>query len=266
MRIFVPYLLAIALYWVAGGGVSLITTAAGSIPYSLKGVLLNALGLHGLSSTYINSIVPGGWYIGVVWLYYLVAPLLFRWVNTASGAVKCILIGMVLRLGTQLLAGILTADSVMLDWIDMLITNQFVFIAIGQFLYFVLIKKDRKLGYPDHGILALLLLYVTLQKDTLMLWAAVITGIILVMALFEGKNILVNRFALFAGKHSMEIYLLHMVVVYYVCRVEALRFSNTYLTVGVTYLITVALVLGISFGAHKLISLCYGLLLNKHKK
>ena len=264
IRIFIPYLMAIAVYWCLGGK-ALFSTPDGFTPYSLKGVLLNALGLHALSSTYINSIVPGGWYIGVAWLYYLTVPLLFRWVNTASRAVKCMLIGLMLRIGTQLLSSFLTNDQMILDFVGMQLTSQFVFIAIGQFLYFVLVKKERALGYTDHGILVLFLLYVTLQKDTLMLWALVFTGVILVMALYQEKNILVNRFALFAGEHSMEIYLFHMAIVFFVCTVEAIHFQNTYLTIGVTYLISVVMVLGVSFVAHKLIKRCYALLLGEYK-
>lgn len=265
IRIFIPYLMAIAVYWCLGGGKSLLSTPNGFISYSLKGILLNALGLHALSSTYINSIVPGGWYIGVVWLYYLMVPLLFKWVNTVSRAVKCMLIGLILRIGTQLLSSFLTDNQMILDLLDMQLTSQFVFIAIGQFLYFVLIKKEWELGHADHGILVLFLLYVTLQKDTLMLWALVFTGVILVMALLKGKNILVNRFALFAGEHSMEIYLLHMVAVILVCKVEKFHFQNTYLTIGITYFISVAMALGASFVAHKLIKRCYALLLGEYK-
>lgn len=40
-------------------------------------ILLNLLLLHGLDFKYLNNIVPGGWFIGTIFLFYLVFPALY---------------------------------------------------------------------------------------------------------------------------------------------------------------------------------------------
>ena len=54
------------------------------VPYenntSLVSVLLNALMLHGLFPFCLNNVVPGGWYVGTLFLLLLVSPL-FRFRN-----------------------------------------------------------------------------------------------------------------------------------------------------------------------------------------
>ena len=43
-----------------------------------KGALVNALLLNGISPTYNNNIVPGGWFIGTTAIFYLLCPVLIK--------------------------------------------------------------------------------------------------------------------------------------------------------------------------------------------
>ena len=44
---------------------------------TLPGILTNVFFLHGLFPDYINSVFPGGWYIGTAFLLYLAFPFLY---------------------------------------------------------------------------------------------------------------------------------------------------------------------------------------------
>lgn len=60
-------LLNLPSYSILGGGNSSIPT---------EGHLLNLIFLHGLSPKWINTIVPGGWYIGTIALMYITFPMM----------------------------------------------------------------------------------------------------------------------------------------------------------------------------------------------
>lgn len=67
---------------------------------------LTALLQHGWRPRLINSLVPGGWSIAVEGTFYLVAPLLFRWVRTWQAALW-LLLGS-LGVGALAHAGVMT--------------------------------------------------------------------------------------------------------------------------------------------------------------
>ena len=211
--IFPTYILMSMVYMLLGQGYSLLKMGGNRVPFTIEALLLNVLGLNGFSPNYIN-IVPGGWYIGIVVIYYVLAPYIRKIVNSTSGAVKFCFGALVMRIGSHALSSILfNGNDTMSSWMDMFIFNQLVFIAIGQLLYFILFKKDTQITKCDQLFIVASILYVTLQVDSLMLWSLFIIGFIILGAYVE-NSVLVNKPALMIGKYSFEIYLLHNAVIY----------------------------------------------------
>lgn len=196
-----------------GHGYSLIKVGTARVPFTVVALVLNVFGLNGFSPKYIN-IVPGGWYIGTVVIYYILAPFIHKAVTSASQAIKFCFASLALRICFHALSSIIFASNEALSaWADMFILNQLVFIAIGQLLYFILIKKDMKITKLDQICIAAAILYITLLLDKLMLWSLFIVSFIILFSCIE-NSVFINKASLFFGKYSFEIYLLHNAVIY----------------------------------------------------
>ena len=61
-------------------GISILATGENALGTDLnpKHILINALLLHGLVPAANNSVIRGGWFVGTIFLFYLLFPLLFR--------------------------------------------------------------------------------------------------------------------------------------------------------------------------------------------
>lgn len=253
LRLFPTYILMIFIYFLIGSGKSINSFSDDSIDISPIGIIFNIFGLHGFSPRYVNAVVPGGWYIGIIWIYFLIVPLLYKLVRNTSAAVKCMFVGLVLRVLFHIIASRYIETPYVSEWADMFILNQFLFLAIGQLLYYCLIKKDFKIRPIDHLLFAATVLYVTLQADTLVFWALIFVVIIVLLSKFD-NSVFVNRAALWFGKYSYEIYLCHIGVQYYMCRTNFFKFGNTYLTILVTFIACVFLTSIIAVLVNKLMN------------
>lgn len=228
----------IFVYYLIGRGSSVNSFSQNSVLIRPIGIILNILGLHGFSPSWINSVVPGGWYVGIIWIYICLAPMLFKLIRTTSSAVKCVFVGLLLRVAFHIICNRLLLDGTISEWADMFFINQFVFLSLGQLLYFFIIKREFSVHSIDHVLFVVMLIYVALQKDTLMIWAVVIIFMIVLMNILE-NTIFVNKTALWLGKYSYEIYLSHIFVMYYICQIPFLKFENCYVTIGITFVICV---------------------------
>lgn len=250
----------VLVYYLVGNGYSVNSFTQDSVLIRPIGIILNILGLHGFSPIWINAVVPGGWYVGIIWIYTCLAPLLFRIIRTTSSAVKCVFAGLLFRIAFHVICNHLLLDAIISEWADMFIINQFVFLALGQLLYFFIIKREFRVHMTDHILLAAMLIYVALQKDTLMVWAFVIILIVVLLTVLE-DTIFVNKVALWLGKYSYEIYLSHIFVMYYICQIPFLKFENRYITIGVAYIVCAVVTIVFSVILHKLV----GIIMNKLK-
>lgn len=238
LRLFPAYILMICFYYVIGSGKAINSFSDSTVEISPFGIILNLLGLHGFSPKYINTIVPGGWYVGIIWIYFLIAPLLYKIIRSTSMAVKCMFLGLVLRVVCHIISGYFIENTCVREWLDMFIINQFLFLAIGQLLYFCLIKKDMTIHPFDQLLLVITVLYVTFQVDTLALWALIFVIIMILLSNFK-NSLFVNHIALWFGKYSYEIYLCHVMVQYYMCKSQIFKFNNMYLTILFNFVVCV---------------------------
>ena len=254
LRLFPAYSLLIIAYYVIGKGQAINTFSDNSIAITPFAIILNLSGLHGFSPKYINTVVPGGWYVGTIWIYICFAPLLYKIINNTSAAIKCMFIGLMIRIIFHLFADNYIETIYIKEWADMFILNQFLFLAIGQLLYFLIIKKDLAIKPLDHVLLSIMLFYITFGVDVLVSWALLFILIILLLANFE-RSLFINRISLWFGKYSYEIFLCHVIVQYYVCKMEIFKTYNIYVTLIITFVICLLCTSLIAVGLNKLLFL-----------
>lgn len=244
--IFPAYILVMLLYWLIGDGYAIVQR---DTKIGIVGIVLNLLGLHGFSSTYCDSVVPGGWYIGVIWMYYLIAPLLHRCIKNASAAANSVLVFLGVRVLFHGICGRMITDPKLTEWADMFFLNHMAFIALGQFLYFVVLKKDVQLSGMAQFSLVICLLYAALQIDSLAIWA-VAFAVLIVLCHKADKVLLVNKCALFLGSVSYEVFLVHNGVLYLLC-LPKLSSGNMYADILLYLAVVVILSAVVGFGIKK---------------
>ena len=248
ITIFFPFLLVMVLSLVVGGGMSFQTHAGGGmLKIEGYGIALTALGLFGFLPNYISGIVANGWYVGIVWIYYLLAPFIKKFVKSTSGAVKFMFAAFLMRLFAHAVTMVVTLPEIVGFWLDMFIVNQLVFLALGQVLYFVMVKKDRKCMCFDQIALLAMLVYTSTMMDSLMFWG-LIMGLFFLCMSMSCQSVLVNKPVLFLGKYSYEIYLTHFFAIMLVAKLLPLDRISGYaaLAVGYVIIVLISIVFGVA--------------------
>jgi peptidoglycan/LPS O-acetylase OafA/YrhL len=80
------YWVAVALFCIYTRGLGAPTSWAGEYHFTWQDTVANLLMIHGLIPTAINSVVPGGWSVGVEWLFYALLPLIYIGVRNVGSA------------------------------------------------------------------------------------------------------------------------------------------------------------------------------------
>ena len=94
VNLFPLYYLALLIYMITEGLGS--RWWLGSIPsVSIGNILAHVFFIHGFNPYYCNSIIGVEWYIGVLVMLYLIAPILYKFINNISRAVVLFLISSV---------------------------------------------------------------------------------------------------------------------------------------------------------------------------
>jgi len=110
----------------------------------LKGILLNVTLLHGLSPEYINSVFPGGWYIGTSMLLYFLFPVLegivhFLWERAKALAMLIPIAFLYLDYHIQKLVFVKTTGELFLghnNFMYFFVINQLPVFVVGIVLYY----------------------------------------------------------------------------------------------------------------------------------
>ncbi|NTE04810.1 acyltransferase [Agrobacterium tumefaciens] len=162
------------------------------------GELLNFTFLHGFSPRYINSIVPGGWSIGIEMFFYLFVPFLFKNINSLNKALYFLLFTLLFKTAAFYLIKLSVFSSIQADgsFIYFWFPNQLPIFAIGFILHFYLLN-DLKSPLQLYKVLMLII-------------GLVIVSIMTALPIFSNHFIIASAFALgiaLLKKSKLDIYL-----------------------------------------------------------
>jgi peptidoglycan/LPS O-acetylase OafA/YrhL len=226
-------------------------------------ILLTALFLHGLHPETIDSIVPGGWSIAVEMTFYLVFPLLMKYIKSIPSCFAFLALSLLLwKLSSliyyQIFAGLYPADQQYLvsSFLFQNFFGQLPVFAIGILTCLVFENRKelkRRVIVFDciFGFIVLLQLAILLRFQVNFLsnhfvFSGIFALCALNLAVFP-VGLFVNRFISLVGEISFSMYVVHVAVIYFLSRIGfTLLFKPGDLSSILYYLCVVAVTVLIS--------------------
>jgi peptidoglycan/LPS O-acetylase OafA/YrhL len=216
--------------------------------------------LHGFSPYWINSIVPGGWSVGIEFIFYCMFPFLFKRIRNMQQAVNFTLITLAIR---AVLLGILTQYPLIHEkylwqvFLYFYLPNQLPVFSLGFWLYFILFQRD-KLRISGTTILVVALLGIaSLATGTdyfipkTVAWGFAFLALAIGLTRYKPR-VLFNPVINYIGTISYTIYLTHEGAIHWLIRfhiVNPLKEQGTVPAVCnlfIDYLLVLAASVGVS--------------------
>lgn len=229
-RIAPLYYLAIIYYlWQDGTGPRYWLGSEKSI--TTLNIISNFSFTHGFNPYWINSIVQGGWSVGVEVAFYCLLPFLFLRIKNIQQACNFVFISLFARL---LFLILLTHYRMIPDvelWDQYLffyLPNQLPIFAMGIVLYFLIYDSSNlEISSKNLFIYAIALITGLAIQSNLFIPEICYYGVfflVLAYALHQyHPSILFNSFVLYVGKISYTLYLTHFGVIYFLNKVKVLN-------------------------------------------
>jgi len=216
-RIAPLFYFALALYlWLYGFAPRVST---GNHPITFLNILSNVFFVNGFNPYWINSIVPVGWSVAVEMNFYLLVPLLFRYINTLRRSILFFLVSLIFSLIVNYLFAVYPLinsrhvwDEFRFQWI----VNQLPIFSLGIVLFYLL-NYSSKFSLHSGKILIssifLILLSPWVKLPLIPLHVQYgVAFLSLAFSLAQKPVIfLVNSFFIYLGKISYSMYLLHVI-------------------------------------------------------
>ena len=198
----------------------------GHLPRPFPDILANAFFIHTWVPSANNTVVPGGWSIGVEVFFYFLVPLIWL---IPKGLVRALVLGIAIVpiISLSLLISILSVGTSYIEnnsFLYLWFPTQYPVLAIGLIYFIVVINPQRQVSTSRTSRLffvAFLGLFVfglafgtwKALQPVLSPFVVSLAFVCLIMSLKGAiKNALVNPIYIFLGKISYSIYILHFVV------------------------------------------------------
>jgi peptidoglycan/LPS O-acetylase OafA/YrhL len=179
---------------------------------------LTASFLHWIKPDSVNSVVPGGWSIGIEMLFYAIFPLLhmlYRWNSSALYVVICTVhIGAIIAkkfVLTALFQQYFSAQPTYLvdQFLDLWLPNQMICFGFGFILFQLIIEKVK----PTFGLAVLV--FAALQSE----FGVRVLGLFF-LAYFVVTTAYSSRILSVIGNCSYSVYIVHFLVINLWSRVQ----------------------------------------------
>lgn len=251
------------------------------IPNSTQGVLLNTFFLHGFSVNWINTIVPGGWSIGVEMMFYCCLPFFFTRITNLKSAINFLLVSLILKGFVEFSIKLLVEQTnveMFNNFLFFYLPSQLPIFALGAILYQLLksgIEEIKEITNSQIMIFLIFLFYYLITRDQIFINDNLLFGIgFLVFALLMSRSnskLLINSYICLIGKVSYSLYLVHFIVIYWLGqKYFFLYFNNGIIDYFFRLIMVISIGTIISFALNKLIELPFQTLsktiINKLKK
>lgn len=205
--------------------------------YSFTQILSNFSFLNSLNSQWFTaSIVKGGWATVNEVYFYLLFPLLWKYIKNFSSAIGIFILTLFASRLTYvyLLNKGLLENPINLYSFQLSLINQLPVFILGIILFFLLKAKivSSKKNITKATAFLLVIFFITLSglfilKDIsdIILWSLSFCSLIIGLNLYPFK-LFVNRLTVFLGKVSFGIYLTHFIVLDTMNKLHLVNFSD----------------------------------------
>jgi peptidoglycan/LPS O-acetylase OafA/YrhL len=223
---------------------------------SAGNIAANFTFLHGLNAHWINSLVPGGWSIGVEMLFYVALPFLFSRIKNINQAFIFFIGSLVLNAFLYKVFfrfPLINDGSLWNEYLFFYFPSQLPVFLLGIMLYFVVIEKESVRNISGKWMLVFsglaLLQFASGIKLILpdhVLFSMAFFILAYGLSVFRFK-LIVNPVMNHIGKISFSMYLVHFAVLHWLEHFNLLDLlNNAYLNYAVKLVIVVGLSAAIS--------------------
>ncbi len=200
-------------------------------PVTVLNVIAHMFMVHGFFPHYVNSLMGLEWYVGVLFIFILISPLLHRFINTWWKAVMLLL---VVFFANPLIETYMFNHMPIMDdsivYVGYIYSTgpfpNFTFFVFGMVLYFLFKKlnsvklDDKKRCAISYGLLCLSFVLIVLQYLYVILGSpftmnesyALIYSLIIISQMVRRSPVIDNCVFRFFGKYSYGIYLFQYIV------------------------------------------------------
>ena len=236
-KLIIPFVLAMIVYMViCQFGSNRFVAHIYNPKYSLKNFILNLLLLQQVNIDGYNSLVPGGWYLGALWLIYLLFPFICKVYNKLSNksVILVYVLPVVVLLIVIFLQTILISNGIYRvgnnTFLYFSLINQFPAVWMGIKLYFDVVSG--RVEYKDKSRLLIMFIILTcislivLKIDKYYSFPMAVffsscsfyslSKYIYIIIKGNKIPILVNKIISNYGKNSLGIYLTHFIYAWFV--------------------------------------------------
>ena len=240
---------------------------------SILNIACNLLFLHGFNPYYINSI-NANWFMADLAIFYLLAPFLYKIINSLEKAIAYLLTTTVLGYilwHFMLMFDVLSVKSIWIDYVTILsFFSEFPVILLGVLVYFI---RGKNYEIKNKNIFSKIILAfamfsmisLILNKDYFVIFNnifsfGVLLALILISQLIYPSKLINNFIFITFGKHSYGIYLSHLFIIPLTKKI----LGGGYNASLVGYVIVIMVALAVSIISEKLIERPILRLIKKH--
>jgi peptidoglycan/LPS O-acetylase OafA/YrhL len=206
---------------------------------SIKDLLFPTLFfINSFHPNYINSLMPGGWSIAVEMIFYLILPLLFKFINSISRAHWLFFISLIIYIVTNyfLINHQLVKDKDLWNsFCYFSFFSQLPIFCLGILLYFYIKEENMSNVFSAKSQLPLFFIIILLIFNVILNFIPIHVLIssyffALVFIISSKKNIIFeNKILIFIGKISYSMYLFHYVMLFVMWKLNLLDLIDSQL-------------------------------------
>ena len=222
-------------------------------PYISKAnIMSNVLFLHGFSSYWINSLVPGGWSIAVEMLFYTIFPFLVVRIKKCDDAFVFLNFSLIFKLFFQEFFTqfqLIPSNPIWREFLFYYLPCQLPIFALGIIMFF-LIEDFKNIKLVNNKSILLFLILLVLQvgsKFDFLYLNHIVFGILFLIfgiLLSKGKlSFISNSISRYIGKVSFSIYIFHFIVISWLTKFHLIDFCDNFL---MNFSIRFSLILSVS--------------------
>lgn len=256
IRLIPLYYLAIVVYLIVEGTGN--RWWLGSLPkISILNVVSHFLFLHGFNPYYCNSILGVEWYIGVLFMLYLIAPFLHKFVNNFRRSVMFFMVSLIVcNYYLKLSDFRVIADDYIWSYFveNFTLISLLPLVSLGIVLYYGInsVYFKQIIGNKASSFFCIFFFLFIIYRlmrgsnfyglSTAGFWGMALSGIIISQVIFPNK-LLCNSIFATLGKYSYGIFLFHYLLINHVPEIPI---KNVYFSWIVNYGIILCLSLGVA--------------------